>query len=302
MEKPFALLLATDYSEVAMNAERYAIQLALSTNSFLRILHVFDHDAALDSEKPEYNPALQEIKKLKEHVSQLLNSLNIKQSDLNYECVVREGSAAQQIKEEANEVLHDFIIVGTHGASGIKSLLFGSHTWNLIKKSNCPILAIPAEAFFKPIKKIVFATEFREGELPVINFLTQVAKQFDAELNVLHISASVLSKEIEKKVTSEFLSTLKDKIVYPDVKIHVIHNTDIVSGIAEFCELNKADWLVMAPEKPNFMEKIFNPSGSLTKKMNLHTTIPLLSIPDYYNPDFAWFWKLFTVDYSQDTD
>ena len=58
----------------------------------------------------------------------------------------------------------------------------------------------------------------------------------------------------------------------------------------------------MSPERPFFLERVFSPSVSFTKKMSFHTHIPLLSIPDYYNPDFEWFWKLFAVDYSLDND
>lgn len=307
MEKPFKILLATDYSETVMNAERYAIQLAKNTGSLLRFLHVFEAPAAnqtgsFDAEKIDYNPVLHEMKKLKEHVVTIFQSLNIKQEELNYECVIREGSAGKQIREEANEILHDFIIVGTHGADGIRQLVLGSHTWDIIKKVSCPVLAIPKEALFREIKSIVFATEYREGELPVINFLTQVAKQFNAELTILHVTSNIISEQFEKKLSGEFMAALKDKIAYPNIKMHVVHYKDILSGLADFCTRVNADWLVMSPEKPFFLEKIFDPSISLTKKMNLHTTIPLLSIPDYYNPDYEWFWKLFALDYALDTD
>jgi hypothetical protein len=59
----------------------------------------------------------------------------------------------------------------------------------------------------------------------------------------------------------------------------------------------------MSHEKPYFLERIFNPGSSSTaRKMALHTTVPLLVVPDYYNPDFAWFWRLFALDYSMDAD
>ena len=225
-----------------------------------------------------------------------------KPGELNYECVIREGSAGKQIREEANEILHDFIIVGTHGAGGFRQFVLGSHTWDVIKKASFPVLAIPKDALFREIKNIVFATEYREGELPVINFLTQLAQQFKAELTVLHITSNEISEQSEKKISEEFTTELKNKIAYPNVKISVAHYTDITSGLTDFCSRVNAGWLVMSPEKPFFLEKIFNPSASMTKKMNFHTTIPLLSIPDYYNPDYEWFWKLFALDYSLDTD
>ena len=32
---------------------------------------------------------------------------------------------------------------------------------------------------------------------------------------------------------------------------------------------------------------------SLTRKMSFHTRIPLLAIPDFYNPEYSAFWKVF---------
>jgi nucleotide-binding universal stress UspA family protein len=307
MEKPFKLLLATDYSEAVMNAERYAVQFARNTGSFLRFLHVFeppiaDQIGSFDADKIDYSPALYEMKKLKEHVNKLLSSLQMQPGELNFECLVREGSAAKQILEEAGETYPDFILMGTHGESGFRQFILGDHTSKVIKKASVPVLAIPKNALFNEIKNIVFATEYREGELPVINFLTQVVQQFNAELTVLHITSNIFSEKFEKTISTEFTNELKNKIVYPNVSIRVKHYTDIISGLEDFCNNTKTDWLVMSPEKPFFLEKLFNPSASTTRKMSLHTTIPLLSIPDYYNPDYEWFWKLFTIDYSLDSD
>ncbi len=307
MENFFKIVLATDYSEAVMNVERYAVQLAKSTGSYLKFLHVFeppmaDQTGSFEPEKIDYNPVAYEMKKLKEHVNKLLLFLEIKPGELNFECVVREGGVVKQILDEANETLPDFIIMGTHGESGFRQFFMGSHTSEIVKKASIPVLAIPKDALFKGIKKMVFATEYREGELPVINFLTQVARQFKAELTVLHITSNIISEQFEKKISQEFMSELKNKIAYPNVQIRVEHYTDIMKGLDDFCNRAKTDWLVMSPEKPFFLQKIFNPSASLTKKMGLHTTIPLLSIPDYYNPNYAWFWKLFALDYSLDTD
>ena len=307
MEKPFKLLLATDYSESVMNAERYAVQFARSTGSFLRFLHVFeplivDQIGSFDVDKTDYSPALYEMKKLKEHVNKLLFSLQIKPGELNFECLVREGSAAKQILEEAGETYPDLILMGTHGASGFKQFILGNHASRVIKKASVPVLAIPKDALFTEIKNIVFATEYREGELPVINFLTRVAQQFNAELTVLHITSNIISEKFEKTISTEFANELKNKIVYPNVHLRVIHYTDIIAGLEDYCNNAKTDWLVMSPEKPFFLDKLFNAKASITRKMSLHTTVPLLSIPDYYNPDYEWFWKLFTIDYSVDSD
>src|SRR5258708_22683646 len=114
MDKLFNILLATDYSETVMNAERYAVQLARETHSSLRFLHVFQSPEAnqtwaFDAEKIDYNPVAYETKKLNEHVLKLLRSLRLKPSELSYDCIVREAPVSSQVKKEAEEISPYFI-------------------------------------------------------------------------------------------------------------------------------------------------------------------------------------------------
>jgi len=307
MSKVQTLLMATDYSIAVMNAEHYAVQLAKNEGFFLRFMHVFqppiaDQVGSFDAAKIDTAPALDELRKLKIHVSKLMQSMGVKPGEVNYECMVREGGVAQQIIDEAKESFPDFIVMGTHGESGFREFILGSHTWKVIKKAGIPVLALPKDAYYCGFKKIVYATEYREGELPVINFITQFASRFRADVTVLHITANMFSEEFEKKISSDFMHEVKDRINYPRLEMRVLHATDIINGIEDFNARQGTDLLVMTHEKPYFLEKIFTPNSALTKKMSLHTHVPLLVVPDYYNPDFAWFWKLFALDYSLDSD
>jgi len=246
MEKPFKILMATDYSEAVMNTERYAVQLAKSTGSLVRFLHVFtppiaNQTGSFDANKIDYNPNVYELKKLKEHVAQLFSTMNMKEGDVKYECIVREGSACSEILEEVDEFYPDFVVMGTHGASGFREFVLGTHTWQVIKKAGVPVLALPKDALFTHVKNIVFATEYREGELPVVNFLTQLSSEFKARLTVLHITANVFTEDFEKKISDEFKQELKNKIAYPDVTLRVEHATELIDGLVKFCEQYKDD-------------------------------------------------------------
>lgn len=307
MEKPLQILLTTDYSDAVMNAERYAVKMAFETGSALRFLHVYqpiiaDQTGSFDASKVNVNLPLYELKKLKEHALKVVRACGCQPEKLKYECLVREGTAAGQVLEEADETMPDLIVMGTHGITGFRDFVMGTHTWQVIKKAGIPVLALPADVNYGGIKKIVFATEYREGELPVINYITRLADMFKAEVTVLHITANVITQEYEKKLSLEFTNELHNKVAYPGIELKVEHATEIVSGLEEYAKQHKTDLLIMSHQKPYFLERIFSPNSSTAKKMSLYTDLPLLIIPDYYNPDFAWFWKLFALDYSLDED
>lgn len=307
MGKLVNILVATDYSEEIMNAEHYAIQLAKTEGFFLRFLHVFEppgsnQTGSFDAEKIDYSPALHELKKLKEHVLSLLSSMGCKPGEINFECLVREGDVTKQIVDEINESFPDFVLMGTHGGSGFREFVLGTHTVAVIRKAGVPVFAIPRDALFTGIKRIVYATEYREGELPVINFLTQFAGRYNAEITVLHISANMLEEGSEKKMRADFEAEIRKRITYPKLHLQVEHATEVIRGIDDFNETHETDLLVMSHEKPGFLAKIFNVHGGYTKMLSVHSKVPLLVIPDHYNPDFSWFWRLFAMDYSLDND
>src|SRR4051812_38688054 len=192
MAKQLKIFLATDYSESAVSAERYAVELAKNTNSLLTILHVYEIPFNFPSERSAYVKATEALRKnemlhLERHFNTLLESLGIHISELSFECIVMEGTVGKQIRKEAEQLNMDIVVVGTHGATGFRKFFLGSHTWDVIKSSHVPVLAIPKDATYTPIRKIVFATDYREGEAPGVRFLLRLSKQFDATLTMLHI-------------------------------------------------------------------------------------------------------------------
>jgi nucleotide-binding universal stress UspA family protein len=296
MKNYFKILVATDYSEVAINAERYAIKLAKDTDSILTFLHVFSTSANFPSEfteleRDDYKLMDHEIQKLENHVGGLLSSMNIKKGEIEFRCVARKGNAREEIRNESNDSDIEFIIVGTHGETNLKQAFLGSHTWNTINKVSMPVLAIPAEAIYTPVQSIVFATEYRKGELPVIKFLTKLAEQFNAELTVLHVTNDVFSPEFEQEMFTRFMNEVKSQVSYSKLEVRLIHDVNLIEGLNNFCIRTKSNWLVMAPEKSLLFEKVFNPIISRTKQMSFHTHVPLFTIPDNYSLKSEDFWE-----------
>jgi nucleotide-binding universal stress UspA family protein len=58
---------------------------------------------------------------------------------------VRWGNAAETIVEVANEAGCDLIVIGTRGATGLSRLVMGSVTAKVVRMSDVPVLAVPAE-------------------------------------------------------------------------------------------------------------------------------------------------------------
>ena len=68
--------------------------------------------------------------------------------------------------------------MGTKGASGLESVLIGSNTYDVIRDSQTPILAIPANATAYKKDTIALLTNFKPGELEVLKQAIPVFIQY----------------------------------------------------------------------------------------------------------------------------
>lgn len=286
--KHLKFLLATDFSEAVMNAERYAVQLAKETGSILRILHVYPIPISFPTELMDYAGNSGELEKtqseyLEKHRRELFDSMHLTAEDVPFECVVREGNnVGKQIREEAEGCHADFIIVGTHGVSGFRETFFGSHSWNVIRKSSVPVFAIPKDALFTGIKKIVLGTSYREEEFHVMDLLVQLAKKFEAELTVLHITNYVASKEFEQEMFEKFRTEVQGKFPYSRLEVRLLVNEAIVEALNLYCSDTKTDILAISIPKMSLFESIISPGLSITKEMSFNTHTPFLAVPVSY--------------------
>lgn len=299
MESKFKILLATDYSSSVESAEEFAVQFARTTNSELVMLHVFEHyssdeeKTSAHSEKYMRDEISEQENNVQLHSFDLLTSFQYTADDVNIKSITREGSASKEIVKETERAKADFIVVGTHGETGFINRIFGNHTWEVINNANVPVIVVPQYAKFSKWKNIVFATEYREGEMPVINFLSQLAKMFDAELTILHISNYSLLKELEIVLFDTFHKEVIQSISYSKLSFRMLRDYEVTEGLNRFCMDHQVDLLVISPQKQELFEKIFSPEPSITKRMTFQAKIPLMTIPDFYHPGNERFWKIF---------
>jgi hypothetical protein len=163
----------------------------------------------------------------------------------------------------------------------------------VIKNATVPVLTIPREGNFANIEKLVFATEYRDGELPAIEFLLKFGRFVKAEVQLVHVLNPFVTKTIEDLQHKEFNEELKDIYRTDPPEIITLNYDDVAEGLGDYCEKNQVNWLVMSPEIPTLLEKIFVPNVSMTRKMSFLTNIPLLAIPDYFDHGDEEFWTIF---------
>jgi hypothetical protein len=161
-----------------------------------------------------------------------------------------------------------------------------------------PVISVPSKTSYNKIKRVVFVTGNRDGELPVINHLTKFCKVLDADLSILHLTSEPMSPEFLLRYQEQFLTEIKNRISFPNISLSTHHLTDLSGGLDAYCIESKTDLLVMSPERPQLFEQIYSKTFT-SSTTYLHNKVPLFTIPDFYSPDYSWFWRSLIPNHSE---
>ena len=139
------IVFATDFSECAQQAQRYAIALAVPLCARLHVLHVVTDPSPLPGitglTTNSRGDELSQIEKRAEEKLQAQMGDDLQRYP-SIRCVVRAGNPAQQIQDYARTHEADIIILGTHGRKGLSHLVVGSVAEEIVRVASCPVLTV----------------------------------------------------------------------------------------------------------------------------------------------------------------
>ena len=141
---PTTILLATDGSEEAQLAAASAADLAEKTNSDLHVLTV-GPDLPL-YELPEHPAEFEDVLRknrgeAKEMLEQQAKQIEEAGVTIN-ETHLREGRAAEEIVEVAEEIGAGLIVMGSRGHGRLRRTLLGSVSDAVVRHAHCPVTVV----------------------------------------------------------------------------------------------------------------------------------------------------------------
>ncbi len=272
------ILYATDYSQNSVPALRLAHQWSIKFEAELLVIHVFDipisvaSTVSLSSMNKEKKLFVEHRAKLKGFVKEHLRDT---QENDRISFVVKEnGSVGNGILEKATKLDADVVVVGTKGVNPIRKFFLGSTTMALIRNASCAVLAVPPQFKTLNFKSIVYASAFEQADLFAINRLVKIAKVFDAQVRVIHITTQ--NEYAGDQQMEWFKEMLQTKVAYEKFDFDLIVCETIFEALNEYLSDIEADLLVMLePKDTTFLEKYLQ--RDMVRKMVSEMTIPLLS-------------------------
>jgi nucleotide-binding universal stress UspA family protein len=130
------ILVAVDGSKYSDNAVDRAIDFASAYEGEVKVLSVVDVPSEFYAEAPDAVEKM--IEKARGHVDRAIEKAGA--ANVPAEGFVREGAAHEVILEMASKLDINTIVIASHGKTGLKRMLMGSVTEQVVGFAHCPVL------------------------------------------------------------------------------------------------------------------------------------------------------------------
>ncbi len=273
------VLLMTDFSDNARNAIKFAIHSFGNTVEYL-LIHTYIVRKPTGS-FANFGELMRKDAEssMKDELNQLKKEMPAA-SDVKITALCRESNTIDLINDIHEKQNVELIVMGTKGASGLGKILMGSVTASVIKKTKYPVLSIPENAVYKPMNKIVVATDLEsESSAEVLQPLSNIATKYQSEILLVH---NLKPEESAVQPDQLKLDQLKSTFAFEGTKqsIHILESTSTVEGIEQFCTENNVDLLTVIAHHNGFFEKLFH--KSVSRELAFSLKIPLLTLKDFH--------------------
>nr|HAD50109.1 universal stress protein [Algoriphagus sp.] len=274
------VLVPYDFSEQAQYALDFTTNLASKLDNItVEVLHVLEIPTNTSLGTMGGGEMMPEIEnqiffvELTERRKKQMKELEekFKSQKFEFKTKLKLGNAFQAISESINEEKPDLVVMGSKGSSGLEEVLVGSNTEKVVRNAKCPVVTIKSPVDPKDLKKIVFASDFRENSDEVAARIKRLQKLFGAELYLVNVNTPG-----SFETTRESIARIKHyvkKYDFENVKAEIYNSSSEESGIIEFAEDIDADLIAMATHgRTSFLHLI---TGSIAEDVVNHAKRPV---------------------------
>lgn len=189
------------------------------------------------------------------------------------EGVVKIGVPSQAILEVAKKQVADLIVIGAYGMGYEEGKFIGSTMQEVLRQSDCPVLAVKKLIDGRSIKKIVFASLFNEDSKPAFIRMKPLIKMVGASVHFLYVNTP--SKFVDSTKAESMMKAYaigqEDLVIHK----HVFSHDEAEKGIIAFAESQKSGLIGIAS---NVRSSHSSYQIGATETVLFKTEIPVLSV------------------------
>lgn len=275
------IIIPTELNDKAEKSLRGAITIALKLKLGIEILHVIDSfDYGINFVINESSPIMLPPDTLdgkRDEAIELFNNLLSKIKN-DYELLptiqlnIKTGFIMDVISESIEDPSCFMAIINDKTQLDYNYRDISKENSKIIQSSNCPVCILPNEAPFNEPKKIIYATNFQEQDIPNITNLANFASAFDATIYVVHVSNQ---PEFDEQIKIRGLESLvKNESAYEKIKFRTVKSHDFLVGIDNYANEKDVDMIAVMRENKTIFQAFF--AANHARKIIYKTNLPVI--------------------------
>jgi nucleotide-binding universal stress UspA family protein len=268
------ILVPCDFSDPAVQAFKFAIEIALKSRGEIFLLNVVEvpvmHETVLMPTLYFEQSLMNEMKATADKKFQKMKD-KWGSEGITVSTHVEFGVTITSIRQFIEEKKIDLVVMGTHGASGAREFLIGSNTEKIVRTSLVPVMAIKKSTKLSNVKNIVFPNDLDLENEHLTLKVKELQNFFKATLHILYInSPAFFQRDVDTKMR---LKDFAKRFMLKDYTLNVYNDVDQENGINNFTREVKGDLIALATHGRRGISHLV--SGSIAEDIVNHVDCPI---------------------------
>lgn len=271
------IIVPIDFSKHSEYALKTAALLSNKTEVVIYALHMLDLQEASLSQSPEFSneKAAFFLKLAEKKIKNFLEKDYLK--EVKVVPIIKHYKVFKEINEIALEINADLIVMGSHGASGLKEFFVGSNTEKVIRYADVPVLVLKRELKDVNFMDVVFATDFSEKSISAFKKMLSTLDFLNAKKHLLYVNTPN-----DKFKTTPEMDALANKFLMKAegnvdrlINVNFVCAKSIEDGVLSFSNIVGADLIILVTHGRKGLSHVF--SGSISEDISNHSALPIMT-------------------------
>ncbi|ARV08917.1 universal stress protein UspA [Winogradskyella sp. PC-19] len=271
------IIVPIDFSEHSEYALETAASIAKKHNGELIVLHMLELSNAVytASRSSIGEEAVFYLKLAEQKMSKFLDRPFLEGVEITP--VIKHFKVFKEINDIVDEQQVDLIVMGSHGASGVKEVLIGSNAEKVVRHADIPVLIVKQNPILVEFDTAIFASDFSEEAVEAYLKAKAVFNKLDATMNLIYVNTPDTSFKSSIEIDRLVSSFLKkaDGNLESLSDVHVVSDYSVEQGILNFANNIGADLIAVATHGRKGLAHFFE--GSISEDIANHSTLPVMT-------------------------
>ena len=263
------ILVPCDFSAPAINAYRFALDVAALSNGTVYVLNVIELPVipnTVFTPVRSLGTILRREMSIKAYENFDKISTGYKRDNVKVVSHVEFGIPSKTILNYVKKHSIDLVMMGSHGASGLKEYFVGSNTEKIVRLSTVPVMVVK-DFYMGPVKNIVFPNALDvENQKDLIRKIKALQAFFKAHLHLVWINTP--ENFTPDTFTLKRLNAFAKRFTLRDFTINIFNHLSEEEGIIQFTNAIHADLIAMGTHGRKGLSHMM--AGSMTEDVTNH--------------------------------